>query len=110
MDGNLPSSQRSECWWVFLQHFCKLVIDPVSNFITFYSYPHDDHKLEFAKLVHTGAGDYKIDRIILWFSKALLSYLGNFNFKDSHFNQIPSGLLPTNRESIILDASSNGRS
>ena len=73
----------------FLQHFCKLVID----FIKVYSYPHDDHKLEFAKLVHTGVGDYKIDRITLWFSKALLSYLGNFNFKDSHFDQIPSGLI-----------------
>ena len=72
----------------FLQHFCKLVIDPVSDFIKVYSYPHDDHKLEFAKLVHTDAGDYKIDRITLW-----LSYLGNFNFKDSHFDQILSGFI-----------------
>ena len=77
----------------FLQHLCKLVIDPVSDFIKVYFYPHDDHKLEFAKLVHTGVGDYKIDRITIWFSKALLSYLGNFNFKDSHFDQITSGLI-----------------
>ena len=94
MVGNLSASQRSE--WrqrCYLQLLCKLVIDPVSDFIKVYSYPLDDHKLEFAKLVHTGAGDYKIDRITLWFSKALLSYLGNFNFKDSHFVQIPSGLI-----------------
>ena len=71
----------------------QLVIDPVSDFIKVYSYPQDDHKLEFANFVHTGAGDDKIDRITLWFCKALLSYLGYFNFKDSHFNQIPSGLI-----------------
>ena len=50
----------------FLLHLCKLVVDPVSDVIKVYSYPHDDHKLEFSKLVHTGAGDYKIDRITLW--------------------------------------------
>ena len=74
----------------FLTHLCKVIIDPVSDFIHVYSYPEDKRKLEFVKLAFPG-GSATIDRITIWFSNALLSYLDNFDFTKTHFNNVPAG-------------------
>ena len=74
----------------FLNHLCKIIIDPVSDFIHVYSYPEDKRKLEFVKLAFLG-GSATIDRITIWFTNASLSYLGNFDFTKAHFDDVPAG-------------------
>ena len=65
------------------------MIDPVIDFVQVYSYPDDDHKLELVKMIFPK--DTKFERITICFSDALLSYLGNFDFTKTHFDNIPSG-------------------
>ena len=36
-------------------------------------------------------GSATIDRITIWFSNALLSYLGDFDFTKTHFDNVPAG-------------------
>ena len=81
-----------------LKHLCKVIIDPVNDFIHVYSYPEHKRKLEFVKLAFPGGGgggggggSATIDRITFWFSNALLSYLGNFDFTKAHFDNVPAG-------------------
>ena len=83
-----PSGGKNDVGEFFLKHFCKVMIDPVSDFVQVNSYPDDEHKLELIKMIFPR--DTTFDRKTVWFSKVLLSYLGNFDFTKTHFDNIPS--------------------